>query len=201
MQTKFQRLPRVEVAASEVRGCSAGAAKGDRLATLQRGAPDDAPTADGLVRPPTGTRHVALALAEGKLIAATKMENVANIEVRQTIIEGHAESRYARRAETRYAAAIQQVAGVSHGLGVGVSEEEVQAIGELLFHFGLQPVIGTHTRGGRIAGAESEIEIRHKRLFSHARVRDGSRVVGTRKRLQMTGQRGHVTGLHRHRRR
>src|SRR5229473_6485452 len=105
MQPEFQRLSGIEIATAKVRCRSAGAGKGDRLSTLERCAPHDAPASDGLVCKATGIRHEVLALAEWKLVTAAEMENIANIKIRQAIVKSHSETRNARGAETGDASA------------------------------------------------------------------------------------------------
>ena len=68
------------------------------LASLEGGTPMDAPAADQLVREAAGVAHEALALTEGKLIAAAEVEDIANVEVSQTIVGLDSEAGNARSA-------------------------------------------------------------------------------------------------------
>src|ERR1700687_859732 len=203
MHSEFQGLSGKECAAAKVRRRTAGAAKSDGLAALECSTPYDVPSSDRLVCKARGARHEALTLAEGQLVTAAEMENVANIEIRQAIVKGHSETGNVRRAETNIpnAPSVEQVAGVGHGLGPRVGKQEVQPTGELLFDLSLQRMVSAHTRGRRVAGIKSEIRKRYESFFSRAPGRDRSGVVGARKSLQMPRQRSHVAGLYGHGRR
>ena len=87
MQTHIQGLPtHKEIVAACPRGGAVGATKRDWLATLQGGDPLNAPAAYELVRSTRSARHEFLAFAEGELIPATEMEDVADIERSQSAI-------------------------------------------------------------------------------------------------------------------
>src|SRR5438309_7569647 len=124
MQAQSQRLPGVESAAAEVRRRVAGTRDRDRLATLQCGTPDDAPTSNRLVREPAGAGHEVLAFAERQLVTTAEMEDVAHVEVRQAIVERHSEARHPGRAVARNAASVEQVTRIRHRLGIRISEKE-----------------------------------------------------------------------------
>src|SRR6266851_3237974 len=59
-------------------------------------------------------------------------------------------------------------------------------------------MVVTTTLGSRVACVPSEIREVHESFDIDAGRLDGLDVVGARKRLQVAGKRGHVTGLHGH---
>ncbi len=87
VQAQIQGLTRHKEIIAASRGCGAvGATKGDWLASLKRGDPLNAPTADKLVRSARSARHEFLAFAERELIATAQVEDVADIERSQAAI-------------------------------------------------------------------------------------------------------------------
>src|SRR5258707_10524926 len=94
-------------------GCGAvGATKCDWLATLKSGDPLNAPATDDPVRSPSGAGHVLLAFAKGELIAATEMEDIADIERSKSAIVPNPHTRNVGSPIASEASAVQQIAGV-----------------------------------------------------------------------------------------
>ena len=99
-----------------IAGCSGGGAVGANkcnwLATLQSGDPLKTPTADELVRSSSGAGHILLAFAEGELISATEMEDVADIERSKSAIVLNPHTRNVGSPIPPKASAVQQIASV-----------------------------------------------------------------------------------------
>src|SRR5258706_16084788 len=83
------------------------AVQGNWLSILQSGDPDHTPSGDHLVSDTASIGHETLTLAKGKLVAATEMEDIANIEGCQPVVALDAEARNARSAIPLQATSIQ----------------------------------------------------------------------------------------------
>ena len=60
------------------------------------------------------------------------MEDVADVEIGQAVVERHSETRHVGCAETSHAPTVEKITGIGHGLRVSVGGQEIQAIRELL---------------------------------------------------------------------
>jgi hypothetical protein len=125
VQPKAKWLSGIEITATQRGRSSAGTAEANRLATLQRGAPVYAPASYELIHSACAARSETLALTERQLVATAEMKYVPEVEIRQAIVECHAETGNTRCAVTCHAPSVEQVTRVCHRLGVCVGKQEV----------------------------------------------------------------------------
>src|SRR5690349_22493007 len=110
------RVADFQSVAAEAGGSAADAANADRLATLQRGTPICLPSTDDLVFNSTAAGQETFAFAEGQFVPTAEVDDIADIEVRQSVVVVNAESGERGRPVTAIAAAIEQVAGIRQHL-------------------------------------------------------------------------------------
>src|ERR1700733_70343 len=147
------------------------------------------------------------------------MENVADIEIRQTVIVVNSESWNIWSTIAGIASTIQKIDCVGTRLGIGIGGQEIQTLGKPFFHLRLKPMIETVAVGGCITGVPAEIRERKGAAagigksvgrrtpgctvapggVGQLRIDRQNRggIVRSRKVLQVTGQGGNVPSLHR----
>ena len=75
-----------ESPAAGARTHAVGTGNDDWLSTLQRRAPDQAPAPSDGIGKALRVPHKALVFPEGEFVAATKVEDIANVEVCQAVL-------------------------------------------------------------------------------------------------------------------
>src|SRR6516225_4850939 len=127
-----------------------------------------------------------LAFAEGQLIASAEMEDIPEVEARQTVIKMDSQARHVRRTVTPEAPTIQQVTCVGERLRPSVGREKVQATCKPFFELRLQPVIDAVSLRRRITATSAEIRIRIQGSLVGIVVSDHRNSITSREGLQVT---------------
>src|SRR6185437_15004675 len=112
---------------------------------LKRSDPVCRPSSNYGVGYSPGVTEEALILAEWKLISATEVHDLADIEVSQTPVEHWAKTRYRGCAQSTCTSSVQQVTRIRERLRVGIGEKEAETIRVLLFESQQQAVIVAHS--------------------------------------------------------
>ncbi len=143
VQAGFHTLPSEKSKAIGSGRRTRGARYVDRLATLKRGTPDDAPTANQSIGSPTGIGEEAFPLAKRQLVAATQVDHLADVKARELVVTLDPEARNAWGTVTSQASTIEQIASVTPSLRPCVSSQEIQAVGKVFLHLCLKAMVCT----------------------------------------------------------
>src|SRR5580698_1773917 len=116
------------------------AGEAERLPALQGQDPLGGPVSEEQVGK-AAVVHELPVFSEWQLVAAAEVNDLADIEIRQSVVELWTQARNSISAERVRVGAIQQIAAIGHGLRPGICEQEGKALRSLLLKGGLQAVI------------------------------------------------------------
>src|SRR5690348_7522046 len=114
------------VVAADARCWTRVTSKGNRLASFNRGQPLRAPATEKQIHASAGIIHKMPAFPERKVISATEVEYVSDVEVAVAIIGQYPGSRYVHGPITSDGRPIEKVCRVTSAARIRVGGKEVQ---------------------------------------------------------------------------
>src|SRR5581483_5967478 len=142
----------------QARSHTGGATQLEGLSALQSRGPYDCPSTKQRVRCAARVAHELLAFPKRQFVLATEVNNVADIEIRQSVVGVDSHAGYVGcTIAPLVSEAVQQIVGVRANLRIRVGKQEAQTIAKFLLHVGLQAVIVATSFGDRVAGALGKV--------------------------------------------